>query len=62
MAAGTKRKTISINGEVLKGGFRRKKALGYKNFSQYVAYLIDKDARERPEHVTIRRESSKRHK
>lgn len=51
------RTTISIDPEIMKAGLARAKALRYKTFSAYVQHLIETDARERPEHVQIRRES-----
>ena len=50
------RTTISIDGGLLTTAKQRLKALKYKSFSEYVAYLIEKDLRERGQHVTIREE------
>jgi metal-responsive CopG/Arc/MetJ family transcriptional regulator len=51
------RTTISVDAALLTKARQRSKALGYKSFSEYVAYLIEKDLRERGQHVTIREES-----
>jgi hypothetical protein len=51
-----RRTTISIDAGLFTAGQHRSKALGYKSFSEYVAYLIETDLRERGQHVTIREE------
>jgi hypothetical protein len=50
------RTTISINEGLFNAGRQRATALGYKSFSEYIAYLIEEDLRERGQHVTIREE------
>jgi hypothetical protein len=50
------RTTISIEREVFESGQQRAKALRYASFSEYVAYLIATDLKERGKHVTVREE------
>ena len=50
------RTTISVDARLFTTAQHRAKALGYKSFSEYVAYLIEKDLRERGQHVTVREE------
>jgi hypothetical protein len=57
MSEGLHRTTISIDEALYKAAEKRASALGYKAFSQYVAYLIEKDVRERGQHITVREES-----
>jgi hypothetical protein len=52
----TRRTTISIDAGLFMTAQHRAKALKYKSFSEYVAYLIENDLRERGQHVTIREE------
>lgn len=59
MSSILKRTTISINAELYEAALQRRKTLTppYKGFSEYVAYLIDKDCREKQKHVMVREES-----
>lgn len=50
------RTTITLEGHIFGAGERRRKALKYRSFSQYVEFLIDKDVRERPKHIQVREE------
>ena len=55
----TSRATISIDAELFEKAQRRAKALNYRGgFSEYVAFLINKDVTERPKHVVVREELS----
>lgn len=54
---GRSRTTISIEPKLFEAALKRSKALGYKGFSEYLAYLIESDLHERGKHVTIREES-----
>lgn len=53
------RTTISIDADLYEAAVRRAKTLTppYKSFSEYVAYLIEKDCRERPKHNVVREEN-----
>jgi hypothetical protein len=57
-----KRTTISLDAGLFAAAQRRAKALGYSDFSSYVAYLIEQDLRERPKHVTVREEKITRYR
>lgn len=50
------RTTISIDAQLFREGQRRADALGYVSFSEYVAYLIGADLKERGKHITVREE------
>ena len=53
----TSRATISIDADLFEKAQKRAKALKYRGgFSEYVAFLIDKDVTERPQHIVVRDE------
>lgn len=55
MAEKTARTTISLDKPQMKAAQKRARELKYKKFSPYVAYLIEKDLAENPDHVTVRK-------
>lgn len=55
------RTTISLPPGLWHRAEARRKALDYKNFSQYVAFLIQKDVEERPVHVIVKKEPGQRY-
>lgn len=50
----SKRTSISIQPKVLNKGLERVQALGYESFSEYLAFLIERDHLEHPDHVRVR--------
>lgn len=55
------RTSISLPPDTLRKGQERAKILGYASFSDYLAFLISRDATERPAHTTVREESGMRY-
>lgn len=49
-----KRTSISIEQETLAKGLQRVRELGYNSFSEYLAFLVERDHHEHPDHVTVR--------
>ena len=52
------KKPISIPPKVFREGDERRKRMGYRSFSEYVSFLIQKDITERPEHTLTRSEGA----
>lgn len=60
MSEQTARTTISLDKPQMAAARKRARELKYKKFSPYVAYLIEKDLAENPDHVTVRKTPSKK--
>jgi hypothetical protein len=45
------RTTISLEGDLYKKAVKRAAALGYKSFSAYAEFLLERDVRERGSHI-----------
>lgn len=54
MADSVERTSISLDGALLKKGQARAKRLRYRNFSEYVAFLIERDLTTLEHHLLIR--------
>ena len=53
-----KRTSISLPSDLLEGAIARAHLMRYKNFSEYLAFLISSDLKDRPSHSTVREEEA----
>jgi hypothetical protein len=53
---GVTRTTISLDPQLHEKAVKRAAALGYRKFSHYIEFLMDRDVKERPPHVSVREE------